>query len=173
MEDKISNRLCGSRKGHSTQHMLMFLLEKWRKCLDRGGVVGTILLDLSKAFDCMPHDLFIAKLEAYGFSESAMKLLKSYLTNRYQRVKIGSTFGSWKKLFLGVPQGSVLGPLFFNIDINDLFFQLDDLNNFADDNTIDAAKNSIEEVIYKLEDDLMIVLEWLKINGFVANPKKF
>ena len=61
----------------------------------------------------------------------------------------------------------------FNIDINDLFFELEDLNNFADDNTIDAAKSSIEEVIYKLEDDLKIVLDWLKINGFVANPKKF
>ena len=112
MENKISNRLCGFRKGHSTQHMLIFLLEKWRKCLDRGGVVGTILLDLSKAFDCMPHDLFIAKLDAYGFSPGALKLMNSYLTNRYQRVKIGSTFSSWKQLFLGVPQGSVLGPLF-------------------------------------------------------------
>ena len=67
----------------------MKLLQKWQSCLDSRGKIGTILMDLSKAFDCLPHDLLLAKLEAYGFTLDSLKLLRNYLTNRFQRVKIG------------------------------------------------------------------------------------
>ena len=105
----------GFRKGHSTQQCLLVMIEKWRQSLDKGGHYGPLVTDLSKAFGCLSYDLLIAKLHAYGFDIPALRLLHNYLTNRNQRVKIDSTFSSWGEMLFGVPQGSVLGPLLFNI----------------------------------------------------------
>ena len=107
------NLLCGFRKRHSTQHALMQLLRSWQKSLDDGNIVGTILMDLSKAFDCLPHDLIIAKCAAYGVDLKSLCLLKDYLSNRHHRVKIGNTFSDFLLLKTGVPQGSIMGPLLF------------------------------------------------------------
>ena len=85
---------------------------KIKKIVDYGGIFGALLTDLSKAFDCIPHDLFIAKLEAYGFQTDALNLVYDYLSNRKQRVKINETFSCWKDIEYGVPQRSILGPLF-------------------------------------------------------------
>ena len=84
----LSPKLCGFRKGHSTHHALLKLLKNWQKCLDRSGVVGTVIMDLIKAYDCLPHDLLLAKLLNYGFNESAIALIANYFSNRYQRVKM-------------------------------------------------------------------------------------
>ena len=107
--------LCGYRKVYSAQHALIYLLEKWRISLDKGGYGGGIFMDLSKAFDTIDHDLPITKLHAYGSDKKALKLVKSYLTGRWQRTKINNSFSSWSELLAGVPQGSVLGPLLFNL----------------------------------------------------------
>ena len=115
MNAHLSKNLCGYRKGFSTQHALITMLEKWRKSLDDKGFGGAVLMDLSKAFDCMNHELLLAKMHAYGFGKSALKTIHSYLTNRWQRVKINYSFSSWEELLLGVPQGSVLGPLLFKV----------------------------------------------------------
>ena len=130
------------------------------------GKAGAVLMDLSKAFDCIRHDLLIAKLHAYGFSYEALTLVNDYLTNRQQRVKVNGSFSSWKDLTRGVPQGSVLGPLLFNIYINDLllFIQSSDICNYADDTTIYACDKNLENITHKLENDCNVALEWFANN---------
>ena len=115
IDQYLSNFLCGYRQGYSTQTALISMLEKWRNILDNKGYSGEILMDLSKAFDTINHELHLAKLHAYGFSEQALLILSSYLSNRKQRVKINNTFSSWTDLIQSIPQGSVLAPLLFNI----------------------------------------------------------
>ncbi len=92
--------MCANRKGNSAQHALIQLIETIRKTLDKRGIAGMILMDLSKAFDCMPHDLLIAKLNVYGLGMQGLRLIANYFSDRRQRVKIGSTYSEWlqKKL---------------------------------------------------------------------------
>ena len=175
VEKIFSPHLCGFRSKYSTQHALLRLLNHWHQCLDKSGIVGTVLMDLSKAFDSLDHELLLAKLHAYGFDRNSLLLLKSYLSDRYQKTKIGSAFSEWLMLVLGVPQGSILGPLLFNIFINDLLFfvELTDICNFADDNTIYSCDKNIEDVLSHLEHDLSIILSWFSDNNLSANPNKF
>ena len=91
------------------------MLEKWKGALDKGKAFSIFLTDLSRAFDYLPHDFLLAKLYAYGFSIYALKLIHSYLTNRKQRVNINLSYSSWEEILFGIPQGSILGPLLFNI----------------------------------------------------------
>ena len=174
IESHLSNYMCGYRKGYSAQHALVLLIEKWREILDKKGYAGAILMDLSKAFDTINHKLLIAKLHAYGFSKSALKLIKSYLSNRWQRTKINTSFSSWTELSQGVPQGSVLGPLLFNIYLNDLFWFTEhtDACNFADDNSFHASGFVLEDVIRNLEHDSLIAIEWFGWNYMKLNEEK-
>ena len=114
----LNKLLHGFRKTLSTQHVLFKLLQRWQKELDNSRLVGTILMDLSKAYDCLPHYRIIAKFEAYGLSKSRLGLLLDYLTSHKQRVKIGLSYSLWNEIKRGIPQGSILGPLLFNVFIN-------------------------------------------------------
>ena len=173
LEPSFSKLLCGFRKGHSTQHAILNLLRNWLNAIADKLKVGAVLIDLSKAFDCLPHDLLLAKLSAYGLGEKSLKLMHSYLSNRKHRVRIGSHLSSWLGILLGVPQGSILGPLLFNIFINDLFYILRKISNFADDNTLFSTGPTIDDVNSFLISQLYLILEWFKHNSMVANPSKF
>jgi len=132
-------------------------------------------MDLSKAFDCVSHDLLIAKLHAYGFDMNSLVFFYSYLKRRKQCVKINNFLSDFQVMLSGVPQGSNLGPILFNIFINDLFLWIDeaDLYNFADDNTLSALANSIPELIKILEKESEKAIKWFDDNDMSANAKKF
>ena len=170
----FSKYLCGFRKGHSTQHSLLFMLEAMKRALDEGLFSGVLLTDLSKAFDCISHELLIAKLHAYGFSKQALNLINDYLSNRYQRTKVGDKVSKWQELIIGVPQGSVLGPLLFNIYINDLFLFSQHFNmaNYADDCSPYEFSGSIDDII-KLQNDSKCLIKWFKSNYLKPNPEKW
>ena len=170
----LSKLLCGFRKSFSTQHSIINMIRKWQSCLNTSGIVGAVLMDLSKAFDCLTHDLLIAKLAAYGFGRKTLNLFHSYLSGRKHRVRVGSFVSDLLEISLGVPQGSVLGPILFNIFINDLLFAVqENICNFADDNTLYACGSDITDITRKINNDLEIVIHWFSNNGMVANPDKF
>ena len=114
----LSKRQCRFQRGHSTQHSLLPMVENLKKSLDNSGVGGMLLTYLSEAFDCLRHDLLIAKLAAYGFDQRS---IFSYLSERIQLTKVNNAYSSYTDIKYGVPQGSILGLLLFNIDICDLF----------------------------------------------------
>ena len=115
-------------------------------------------MDLSKAFDCIPHDLIIAKLAAYGFKRETLRLIYSYLKGRKQCVKINNTYSDYNEIISGVP----LGPVFFNLSINNLIFFIEkaSMHNFADDNTLSAWRETVSKLIDTLESESNIVIDW-------------
>ena len=169
----LSPLLCGFRKGCSTQYALMNLLQKWQKCLDASdGIVGTLLMELSKAYDCVNHDLIIAKLEAYGVGENSLTLIQNYLSQRQQRVKVGSSLSEWLEIILGIPQGSILGPILFNVFINDLilFIKEIDICNFADDTTLYSCGKELDTISFKLETETKTAIPEADL-GLLQHPR--
>ena len=150
------------------------MTEAWRKCLDNNKVVGAILMDLSKASDCLPHDLLLAKVEAYSLESNALKLIMSYLSGRKQCMKNGGYLSQLKLILSGVPQGSILGPILFNVFIIDIFLTLgSDLHNFANDNTVTAVAETIQALINSIEIRTSKAIQWMENNDMIANPEKF
>ena len=137
----LATNQCGFRKGFSSQYCLLVILEKFKEAIDRGNQFGALLIDLSKAFDCIDHTLLIAKLYEYGVSSSALNIISSYLKHSAR-----------SNIEYGVPQGSILGPLLFNINMNDLFYECEenDIANYADDTTPYSCGTDIPTVVSEL-----------------------
>ena len=174
MDQFLSKYQCGFRKGYSTQYCLLAMLEKWKSAVDKGKSFSALLTDLSQAFDCLSHELLLAKRHAYGFSIAALRLIHSFLTNRWQRTKINMSCSSWEEIIFGVPQGSILGPLLFNMFLCDLFFIMKetDFSSYAEDNTPYRIADTIEEVIKLLERDSKMLFKWFSDNQMKANIRK-
>ena len=153
--------LCGHRKGFNTETAVLSLLVKWKSTLDKKRFAGAVLMNLSKAFDTINHEVMIAKLNAYGFSEPSLKLLCNYLKDRLQHIKINLTFSEWSELIQGVPEGSVLGSLLLNIYINELFYVPNDVDicNYADETTPNVCDSSLKVVIEKLEKSSQLAIK--------------
>ena len=167
--------LCAFRKGHGCQTTLLRLLEDWKTALDKNQYVAAILMDLSKAFDCLPYDILLCKLSAYGLSPKSVELLRNYLTGRKQQIKLQGDLSSWADIQKGVPQGSILGSLLFKIFINDIFYFIEygTLYNYADDNTLSYVNDNYEKLIDILEKESSVLIDWFKFNCMQANPDKF
>ena len=153
-ETTLTIFIAAYRTVYTTQHVLIKLIEEWNSNFDHNFIVGSVLMDLSKAFDCIPHDLIIAKLHAYDFDENALVLVYSYLKKRKQSVqKINNVYSTFQEIASGVPQGSVLVPILFNFYINDLFSFIKQatMHNYAEDNTLAFFSKSFPDLVNVLE----------------------
>ena len=174
--DKVFSKYqYGFRKGFSAQHCLITLLEQGKKSTDQRLAFGALFTDLWKAFDCLSHELLFAKPSAYGIEDSAaVRFISDYLTNRKQRTKIGNNYSSWRDTLLGVPQGSVLGTLFFKIYLCDLFLlvcNIDETND-ANDTTPYVTGDNLESAIKQLEQATKLLFQWFSDNQMKGNEDK-
>ena len=174
MQDKLSKHITGFRKSHGTQHSLTTMLEKWKSPLDKEENICILFMDFSKAFDTTDHDLLLEKLKAYGFSINALDLMCSYLKNRKQSVQINNNFSSAKNVYASIFQGSIDGPLLFNLFINDSVLCLTDtfLSNYADNNNLYNIGKDRDTIKNLLRKDFRALTEWFIDNCMVLNQKK-
>ena len=167
---KIFNEyLAAFRPNYSCQQVLLGLCDEWREAKEKKEIPALLLVDLSKAFDCLSHPLIIAKAHAYGMNLHDATLLADYLSERFQRVKSNGTKSSWAPLTKGVPQGSIMGPTLFNLFINDIFRAVDcgTLYNYADDNTVLVKARTKSEVTAQICESATQIITWCnqKTNG--------
>ena len=150
------------------------MIEAWKKVLDKKGYGSAVLIYLSKAFNAIRYDLLLAKLHACGFANKSMRLIKSYLTNRWQRLKVNKSSSSWFELILGVAHGSVLGPLIFNIYLNGLFYLTicTDVCSYSDDTIFHACNSALKDLITRLEHDSLLAIEWFQTNYMKLKEEK-
>ena len=150
------------------------MIEKWKRAVNNGTFFAALLIDLCKAFDCVCHDLLIAKLNAYGLSLSPSKLVNSYLQKRKQRTKNSIAYSLWEEIVSGVPQGSILGPLLFNIFLCDLFLSTESnyYRSYANDTTPYVIGNDSGEVVSELKAIAEKLFTWFSQSKMKANHEK-
>ncbi len=164
----------GFRQCHTTQDVLLSTVDDWRKEIDNDQLVGSVMIDLSKAFDVVDHSILLRKLVSYGIRGSALKWFTNYFDGRRQRVVIGSARSEWSIIKRGVPQGSILGPLLFTLYVNDLPHAVKEctVKQYADDTTLYSSSDSPAGLEHKLSSDLDEVNKWVDKNKLRINEKK-
>jgi exonuclease III len=170
----LSDSQFGFRKFHSTATALLDCTNDWYMNLDRKMFNLVVLIDLKKAFDTVDHQILLRKLELYGVKGQALSFLNSYLSNRSQKCQINGSLSSEKMIRCGVPQGSILGPLFFLLYINDLPQCLSKTKPrlFADDTNLTASGDSITRLEAAVNSDLENLRKWLIANKLSLNVAK-
>ena len=164
----------GFRKLHSTETATCYFLENLKSLLDKGGFVAAVFLDLKRAFDTINHDLLIAKLTHFNFSNSALCWMKSYLSDRKQAVQIGDSLSSYLTCSAGVPQGPILGPVLFSLYVNNLpdVCRNIKVQLYADDTVLYCHASSIKEAAAVLSGAMVPVSHWLQNCCLHLNTKK-
>jgi retron-type reverse transcriptase len=168
----------GFRPKHSCHSALVRMIDSWLDNINNNKMSGTVFLDLKKAFDLINHEILLRKLNAYfnNSSPSALSFFNSYLSARTQAVYVNGNYSTEGKVELGVPQGSVLGPLLFCIFINDLPLHITcasaECDMFADDSTLHAAGKTVADITNSLQQSLQEVSEWCSSNRMIVNPTK-
>ena len=128
VETVLLNFISAYKKSYSSNHVLLRLIENWKKSRDNKSFMVTVLMDLPRAFDCIPYDLLAAKLHAYySLSNDVETFVHSYLKSRKEGLKINDDESAFQTLLSGIPEGSILGIILFNILINDSIFFIKDV----------------------------------------------
>ncbi len=164
----------GFRPGFSTSSALINITEDWLKSIDNGNYIGLVMIDLRKAFDTVNHDLLIEKLPKYGLDDHVVKWLKDYLNDRFHITSVNGSRSNEQKSVCGIPQGSILGPLLFILYINDLPNYVSNVNvsMYADDTAIYYSSNDVNDIVDKMNNDLVNVDKWLAKNKLSLNVDK-
>lgn len=149
-------------------------MNDWSQKIENGEVIIAVFLDLKRAFETINRKLLIKKLECYGETENSLKLFESYLHNRTQQLNYNCEVSSKRQSNIGVPQGSRLGPILFDLYINDFrnVVKHSVLNLFADDTLLSVSASTTQEATDKINEDLTNVSKWLKLNKLKLNIEK-
>lgn len=176
VESKVYNTTqSGFRKGHSTTTLLLKLRDDIVKAMNKNDITIAVMIDYSKAFDTIDHSILVRKLSRLGFGQSIISLIVSYLSNRKQYVQVDDRKSQTKNIFFGVPQGSILGPILFNIYVADLPNEIQTPSiQYADDTTLckSCPKQNLFESIKAIELDLTSLCNWSRDNGLIFNSDK-
>ena len=170
----LYERQSGFRPHYSTQDVLLHVTDSWRRAIDESEFTAAAFLDISKAFDCINHDILLSKLVCHGVLERSLVWFTTYLSCRKQQVCMWDLSSMWGEIHVGVPQGSILGPLLFSIYMNDLsnVVQICELNLYADDMKMHCSNANLASAEHDLQRDIQSVNSWLCVNLLTLSIRK-
>ncbi len=170
----LNNNQFGFRKNRSTDMAIQTLVDKFHETIEKDEIMVGIFIDLSRAFDTIAHGILLRKLHFYGIRGASLKWIEDYLTNRKQYVEYNNSKSNLGKISIGVPQGSILGPLLFLIYVNDISCISEKISCilFADDTNIFTTGKTLSDISVKINNELKFVNEWLHCNKLSLNISK-